>query len=188
MEEKRWSYPRPLLRRKNCTSPNGQWEFPLDHEAHREMSADVVFDREIQLPFAPETPARGIAFKGYVRASWYRREVGNPNPEGRIRLHYGSIDSPSGSIEWPPPSTKADTNPTYSGQLERGVKTPSLRTILALAAELDVFESKLVKRVETLLRADIIRQAIRSKRGRPACRTGERPSEGSEKFCNFDRN
>jgi transcriptional regulator with XRE-family HTH domain len=40
---------------------------------------------------------------------------------------------------------------TYIGQLERGEKSPSLRTIFALAASLDVTPSNLLKEVEVLL-------------------------------------
>jgi len=40
---------------------------------------------------------------------------------------------------------------TYIGQLERGEKSPSLRTIFALAGSLDVTPSNLLKEVETLL-------------------------------------
>lgn len=39
-------------------------------------------------------------------------------------------------------------HPTYIGQLERGRKSPSLRTILSLAAALNVPGTELVKRVE----------------------------------------
>jgi transcriptional regulator with XRE-family HTH domain len=40
---------------------------------------------------------------------------------------------------------------TYIGQLERGEKSPSLRTIFALAGSLDVTPSNLLKEVEVLL-------------------------------------
>ena len=39
-------------------------------------------------------------------------------------------------------------HPTYIGQLERGLKSPSLRTILSLATALNVPGAELVKRVE----------------------------------------
>jgi transcriptional regulator with XRE-family HTH domain len=40
---------------------------------------------------------------------------------------------------------------TYIGQLERGTKSPSLRTIMSLAAVLKTRGSELLKRVEALL-------------------------------------
>jgi beta-galactosidase/beta-glucuronidase len=92
MQEARWAYPRPLLRRREWTPLNGRWEFAFDHEAVWECPADVTWDREIQVPFAPETPASGIGFTGYFRACWYRRDVEIPDYGGRILLHFGAID------------------------------------------------------------------------------------------------
>jgi transcriptional regulator with XRE-family HTH domain len=40
---------------------------------------------------------------------------------------------------------------TYIGQLERGEKSPSLRTIFALAGSLDISPSKMILEVERLL-------------------------------------
>jgi transcriptional regulator with XRE-family HTH domain len=42
-------------------------------------------------------------------------------------------------------------HPTYIGQLERGAKSPSLRTILKLSSVLNTSASKLIERVEFLL-------------------------------------
>ena len=41
-------------------------------------------------------------------------------------------------------------HPTYIGQLERGKKSPSVRTIMRLAESLDTPGSELLRRVETL--------------------------------------
>ena len=46
---------------------------------------------------------------------------------------------------------KSGYHPTYIGQLERGAKNPSLRTIMSLAAVLDTTGSELVRRVESLV-------------------------------------
>ena len=42
-------------------------------------------------------------------------------------------------------------HPTYIGQLERGVKSPSLRAIMSLAATLKIPGSELLRRLEALL-------------------------------------
>jgi transcriptional regulator with XRE-family HTH domain len=42
-------------------------------------------------------------------------------------------------------------HPTYIGQLERGTKSPSLRTIMNLSAALNTTGSELLKRLESLL-------------------------------------
>jgi transcriptional regulator with XRE-family HTH domain len=39
-------------------------------------------------------------------------------------------------------------HPTYIGQLERGKKSPSLRTIMSLAAVLGVLGSEILRRIE----------------------------------------
>lgn len=87
-------YPRPLLERANWSSLNGAWQFAFDVEGVWRTPLHVMWEREIQVPFAPETPASGIAFTGYFRACWYRREVRIPclAPGERMILHCGAID------------------------------------------------------------------------------------------------
>ena len=55
-------------------------------------------------------------------------------------------------------------HPTYIGQLERGKKSPSLRTIMKLAAVLGTSGSDLILRVEGLLRESY---ADKRNRGEP---------------------
>ncbi len=88
------AYPRPLLERSGWTSLNGPWQFAFDIQGLWEIPFDVIWDREILVPFAPETPASGIAFTGYFRACWYRREILIPDflPGERMMLHCGAID------------------------------------------------------------------------------------------------
>jgi beta-galactosidase/beta-glucuronidase len=79
----RTEHPRPLLRRE-WTSLDGPWAFSLDGEA---------FDREIVVPFAPETPASGIR-EPRVQRCWYRRtvEVDPPAAGERVLIHFGAVD------------------------------------------------------------------------------------------------
>ena len=42
-------------------------------------------------------------------------------------------------------------HPTYIGQLERGAKSPSLRTIVSLSAALNTPGSELLRKLESLL-------------------------------------
>jgi len=46
---------------------------------------------------------------------------------------------------------KSGYHPTYIGQLERGRKSPSLRTLMSLAGTLKVPSSELLRRVEVLM-------------------------------------
>jgi len=87
-------YPRPLLRRAQWQSLNGRWRFAIDREALLRTPSDVTFDREILVPFAPETEASGIRDTSLYRACWYSREVDTPalRPRERLILHFGAVD------------------------------------------------------------------------------------------------
>jgi hypothetical protein len=73
---------------------NGPWQFALDPDARFERPADVKFDRVIEVPFSPETPASGIGDTSLFEACWYRREVDLPAlpPTHRLLLHFGAVD------------------------------------------------------------------------------------------------
>jgi beta-galactosidase/beta-glucuronidase len=88
------AYPRPLLQRSAWSSLNGPWHFAIDRSASWQAPDEVVFDRVIQVPFAPETEASGIAEKGYFTACWYRRRFAPPPlaPGHRLLLHFGAVD------------------------------------------------------------------------------------------------
>ena len=45
---------------------------------------------------------------------------------------------------------EADLHRTYIGQLERGEKSPSLKTVFAIAASLDAAPSEIIRNVERL--------------------------------------
>jgi len=51
-------------------------------------------------------------------------------------------------------SFECGSHRTYIGQLERGQKSPSLRTIFKLAKALKVLPSELVRRSEAVLKGD----------------------------------
>jgi beta-galactosidase/beta-glucuronidase len=87
-------YPRPQLVRDSWLPLNGPWEFALDLDATEREPGDVSWDRNIVVPFSPETPASGIDHPGFYDACWYRRTVDleRPTDGGRILLHFGAID------------------------------------------------------------------------------------------------
>ena len=84
-------HPRPLLRRP-VTSLDGEWDFALDPDRRCSGPAAVAFDREITVPFAPETPAGGGHTGGPVRRAWYRRPLPAARPGHRTLLHLGAVD------------------------------------------------------------------------------------------------
>ena len=93
-EANRPTHPRPLLRRKDWTSLDGEWQFALDPDGRWIAPAEVVWDRVIRVPFAPETQASGIEETGFFQACWYRRVVPVPPPAGggRVYLQFGAVD------------------------------------------------------------------------------------------------
>jgi beta-galactosidase/beta-glucuronidase len=102
---KRGSHPRPQLRRGSWASLDGPWSFALEPggERRRQHPSEVVWDRTILVPFAPETPRSGIGETGFIHACWYRRTITTPDLSGaaggaggaggdRLLLHFGAVD------------------------------------------------------------------------------------------------
>lgn len=87
-------YPRPQLERAAWLSLNGAWDFAFDAAGAWSAPADVTWDRQIVVPFAPEAPASGIGDTSFFRACWYRRIVPPPDckPGDRVLLHFGAVD------------------------------------------------------------------------------------------------
>ncbi|MFN8674759.1 MAG: glycoside hydrolase family 2 TIM barrel-domain containing protein [Thermomicrobiales bacterium] len=87
-------YPRPQLQRSGWVSLDGEWEFAFDREGVLTDPAEVVFDRTIRLPFAPEAPLSGIGDQAFTRAVWYRRSIDSPmvHPGERVMLRFGAVD------------------------------------------------------------------------------------------------
>ena len=68
-----FDYPRPQLRRDAWQSLNGVWDFTFDDERrYRQPGDDIHWDRQIVVPFAPESEASGIADTGFHTVCWYR--------------------------------------------------------------------------------------------------------------------
>lgn len=90
-------YPRPLLRRDNYELLDGAAGFAFDDAnvgvAEGWHSRVDVFDREIVLPFAPESSASGIGDTGFHRVVWYRLAISSRAAAGeRVILHFGAVD------------------------------------------------------------------------------------------------
>jgi beta-galactosidase/beta-glucuronidase len=88
-------YPRPMLQRADWTNLNGAWDFAFDVDACFTAPSQVSFDRQILVPFSPETPASGVADTGFYNAVWYRRafEVPQLSAGSRLILHFGAVDT-----------------------------------------------------------------------------------------------
>jgi beta-galactosidase/beta-glucuronidase len=85
------AHPRPLLRRP-WTSLNGDWDFTVDPDQEAAGPGRVAFTDRLTVPFAPETPASGIGWKGPLNRAWYRRSLPAARPGLRTLLHFGAVD------------------------------------------------------------------------------------------------
>ena len=92
------SHPRAQLRRRGWTDLRGSWEFAFDDGdrglAEGWPSREDGFDRRIEVPFPPESPASGIKERGFHPVVWYRRTVALPRSERgeRTSLTFGAVD------------------------------------------------------------------------------------------------
>jgi beta-galactosidase/beta-glucuronidase len=87
-------YPRPQLRRNSFINLNGVWQFAIDHDGKIFRPGAVDYDRQILVPFAPETPASLVDDRSYYKAVWYRRDFDSPvlKDNERLILHFGAVD------------------------------------------------------------------------------------------------
>jgi len=87
-------YPRPQLERAEWTTLNGKWDFSIDVEGRWRSPEEPGFERQIVVPFSPETKASGVGDTSFYRACWYRRQVDAPELKNgdRLLLHFGAVD------------------------------------------------------------------------------------------------
>ena len=92
------SYPRPQLKRAEWIELCGQWGFAHD-DADRGLAEGwperaEPFDRQITVPFPPESRASGIGDGAFHPVVWYRRTFVAPQLTGgqRLLLHFGAVD------------------------------------------------------------------------------------------------
>src|SRR5882757_9303896 len=89
-------HPRPQLTRENWQDLSGTWGFAHDDgdvgvlERWWERGFDG-FDREITVPFPPESRASGVHDPAPHPIVWYRREFTAPAGD-RVILHFGAVD------------------------------------------------------------------------------------------------
>jgi len=87
-------HPSPQLRRKNWYSLSGRWDFCIDAHGAYKLPSQVPWDREIIVPFSPETKASGIDNPGFYSVVWYRRsfKLNELAPGERLLLHFEAVD------------------------------------------------------------------------------------------------
>ena len=96
-------HPRPQFVRDTWLNLNGRWTFAFDfgrsgwHQG-RDWQRSTGFDREILVPFCPESQLSGVGYTDFIDSLWYHRKIEIPAAwQGRrILLHCGGIDFESG--------------------------------------------------------------------------------------------
>lgn len=93
----RAEHPRPQWERQTWKNLNGLWEFEFDFGAsamERKVFKKEKLDREILVPFCPESKLSGIAHTDFINAAVYRRhfELTEAEAKGRTFLHFDAVD------------------------------------------------------------------------------------------------
>ncbi|SED77052.1 glycoside hydrolase family 2 protein [Ruania alba] len=91
-------YPRPQVVRASWMSLDGSWEFGYDDDFTEAFPARL--ERQIVVPFPPESPASGVGERGFHPVVWYRRTLspdelataGWRADGDRLVLHFGAVD------------------------------------------------------------------------------------------------
>ena len=84
-------YPRPQMKRDSYVNLNGEWDFAIQEE----YTFPEVYDRQIQVPFCPESLLSGLKIEVKPGSFlFYRRQLVLPADfnRGRVLLHVGAAD------------------------------------------------------------------------------------------------
>lgn len=90
-------YPRPQFERADWINLNGKWSFTFDFGKSgkdRRLHESKGFDREILVPYCPESKLSGVEHKDFINAMWYHRTVQVPSnwADKKIFLNFGAVD------------------------------------------------------------------------------------------------
>lgn len=90
-------YPRPQFVRQGWMNLNGTWQFEMDFGGSgraRGLVEKEKLEREILVPFCPESRLSGVNYKDFMEAVWYRRSFTLPKEAAgkRVLLHFGAVD------------------------------------------------------------------------------------------------
>ncbi len=90
-------YPRPQFERTEWINLNGSWSFCFDFGKSgmdRELYLSKGFDREIIVPFCPESILSGVGYKDFIESMWYHKKISIPRAwaNKKILLHFGGVD------------------------------------------------------------------------------------------------
>lgn len=96
-ETPRPEYPRPQFERAQWINLNGTWTFDFDFGKsgkNRRLQETEKFDKNIIVPFCPESELSGVGHKDFIEQMWYQRNISIPSDwkNKRILLNFGAVD------------------------------------------------------------------------------------------------
>ena len=73
----RSEHPKPQFQRESWKNLNGRWDFAFDFELQGRQSGfagrPTQWEKQIKLPFCPESELSGIDYTEFIPAAWYHR-------------------------------------------------------------------------------------------------------------------
>ncbi|AFZ66474.1 glycoside hydrolase family 2 TIM barrel-domain containing protein [Deinococcus peraridilitoris] len=87
-------HPNPLIERENWRDLCGTWRFAYDDAGRWKTPEDVRFDREILVPYPPESKKSGIHDENFHPVVWYGLSVpiSAEDQQDRLLLKFGAVD------------------------------------------------------------------------------------------------
>lgn len=90
-------HPKPQFYRPSWQNLNGLWDFDFDFGDSgkaRGFANRTDYDKQILVPFCPESQLSGIGYTDFMDAVWYHRtiEISPAELNGRVLLHFGAVD------------------------------------------------------------------------------------------------
>ena len=90
-------YPRPQFERAAWVNLNGTWSFDFDFGKsgrNRNLQNAEKLDKQITVPFCPESKLSGIQHLDFINCAWYQRKISIPAEWAgkKIFLNFGAVD------------------------------------------------------------------------------------------------
>ena len=90
-------YPRPQFERAAWVNLNGTWNFDFDFGQSgrdRKLQNADKLDKQITVPFCPESKLSGIQHLDFINCVWYQRKISVPAEWAgkKIFLNFGAVD------------------------------------------------------------------------------------------------
>ena len=95
-QQPRAEYPRPQFERQDWVNLNGQWTYTFDFVGsglERKFYQSKGFDKQITVPFCPESELSGVKYTDFINHIWYHRTISMPSAwSGRnVKLNFGAV-------------------------------------------------------------------------------------------------